>query len=413
MAPRPSRAHRGKPPAASEETLRKEAVYLDNAATTRPTEEVAETVAEAMIDAYGNPSSQHAVGRGGHKRLEDAREFLRGSLGAAGLTFTSGGTEADVLGVVGAARAREPGRVLCGDADHAAITALAPQLAYSRHELRAIPVDRHGDISPEALFEVMGPDVRVVSLLHGHNELGTLLDLDELVGVVRHVAPDAHIHVDLVQSYGKIDFDLDYSGVDSLAVSGHKLHGPRGIGFLALSSKAKIRPFFVGGGQEGGLRGGTENVSGAAGLAKAAENCLTHLHEDRAHMSAVRDTLWEAIDDEFPDAMRLGHDERRLPHVLSVAIPDANGETLQQACARRGLCFSTGSACAEGKKENRTLKAISFDRRRAREVIRLSCSTETTWNEVERAIPILLEEADRLRAMAPGGRAVNRPLRAK
>lgn len=379
-------------------------IFLDNAATTRPLPEVAELLAESMASTYGNPSSKHAFGDKAKRLLADAREFLRGSLGAADLVFTSGGTEADYLAVVGAARAREPGRVLCGAADHAAVTALGPQLAYSRHELQTIPVTHTGSIDPERLFDQLGRDVRAVSLLHGHNELGTLLPLDELVSVIRHTAPEAHIHVDLVQAYGKIDFDLDLQGIDSVAVSGHKLHGPRGVGFLATSSKAKLRGITVGGGQEQGLRGGTENVAGATALALAAEKALTHLSGDAQHMAEVQNALWNGIAEEFPDAERLGDPDHRLPHVLSVRIPGAQGELLQQACADRGLCFSTGSACNEGTGHKSSFGAIGLDKRAQKEVVRLSCSADTYFDEVDRALNILIFEAERLRSLAPGSR---------
>lgn len=387
-------------------------IYLDNAATTRPFDEVTAAMAEVQRTAFGNPSSRHCFGKDARRLLEDAREFLRGSLGAAQLVFTSGGTEADQLAVVGAAAARPPGRVLAAASDHAAVLALAPHLACRRQELVQVPVTRHGDLEPEALFDVLGKDVRVVSILHGHNELGTLSRVEELAGVVRHVAPDAHVHVDLVQSYGKIDFDLDLSGVDSVAVSGHKLHGPRGIGFLALSSKARVAPLQEGGGQEGGMRGGTENVAGAVGLARAAERMLTHLHVNARHCEELARRVFTAVQDEFPDAERLGHPERHLPHVLSVRIPEVVGQTLQERLDAHGVAVSTGSACHEGaESENHVLKSIGLSKRRAREVVRISFCCETTQAEVDSAIDVLIDEAEALRAIAPGRSRARRPAR--
>lgn len=377
-------------------------IYLDNAATTRPRGEVVDAMADAHLDAFGNPSSTHPFGAAARRLLQDAREFLRGSLGAQSLVFTSGGTEADVLALLGVTAGKPPGRVLVGAADHAAVRSLKGALAQRRHELVEIPVDRHGDIEEEALFELMGKDVRAVSLLHGHNELGTIPRTAALAEVARQVAPDCHVHVDLVQAYGKIDFDLDLEGVDSVAVSGHKLHGPRGIGFLALSSKAKVLPLWSGGGQEEGLRGGTENVAGAVGLACAAEHALSHLHEHAARMTDLLDELFEQLQEELPDIVRLGHPERRLPHVLSVRIPDCNGQALQEACAARGVAFSTGSACHEGQDApNHVLQAIGLGRRRAREVVRFSVCPATRFDEVDEAAAIILDEAERLRAMAP------------
>lgn len=380
-------------------------IYLDHAATTRPTAEVVDTCARVMEDGFGNPSSSHRFGRAARRRLDDAHEFLRGSVGAASLVLTSGGTEADLLGVVGAATARPPGRVLAAASDHVAVLALRPLLAARRHELVELPVTADGDVDPQVLFDKLGQDVRVVSILHGHNELGTLARLDELVELVRRVAPDAHVHVDLVQSYGKIDFDLDLADVDSIAVSGHKLHGPRGVGFLALSSKAKLAPLQTGGGQEQGLRGGTENVAGAAGLACAAEWMLSHLAEHAAHARALCERALAQVRAAFPDAHRLGAEGRRLPHILSLRIPGVIGHTLQERCDERGVAFSTGAACHSGQDtESHVMRAIGMSKAAAREVVRISVGPHTTNDEIDAAMRILCEEAEMLLDLAPSPR---------
>jgi cysteine desulfurase len=293
--------------------------------------------------------------------------------------------------------------VLAAASDHAAVLSLGPALMARRHELVQVPVTAHGDLHPEDLFELLGKDVRVVSILHGHNELGTLSRVEDLVGVVRHVAPEAHVHVDLVQAYGKIDFDLDQAGVDSVAVSAHKLGGPRGIGFLALSSTARLVPLQEGGGQEEGMRGGTENVAGAVGLARAAERMLSHMDRNAAHGEALARRTFDALQAEFPDVERLGHPERRLPHLLSLRIPEVVGQTLQERVAARGLAVSTGSACHDGRPGgSRALAAIGLDTRQAREVVRISFGCETRAEEVEAALEILIDEAERLRALAAG-----------
>src|SRR5262245_29801122 len=177
-------------------------IYLDNAATTRPLDSVVAAMAKAQTDLFGNPSSKHAFGPGARRALDDAREFLRGTLGAAQVVFTSGGSEADYLGIVGSAMARPAGRVLMAQSDHPAMLGSTALLARCRHHVSALPVTAHGDLDPEVLFDALGADVRTVALLFGHNELGTLCQLEELVGLVRRAAPGAHVHVDLVQTYG-------------------------------------------------------------------------------------------------------------------------------------------------------------------------------------------------------------------
>jgi len=386
-------------------------IYLDNAATTRPLPEVVSRMAQAQDELFGNPSSSHGYGPPAKKALDDAREFLRGTLGAAHVVFTSGGSEADQLGIVGSAAMRPPGRVLMAASDHPALLRTDTLLSRWRHHTTALPVTPHGDLAPETLFDALGQDVRTVALMYGHNELGTLCRLADLVELVRRTAPEAHIHVDLVQTYGKLPFEMDDFDVDSVAVSGHKFHGPRGAGFLALSSTARVMPLQLAGGQEGGMRGGTENVAGAIGLMLAADAALTHQAATAAHTTALAATAWCAVREALPDAQRLGHPERALPHILSLRLPGIVGQTLLERCNARGVAFSTGSACHgvqhetgrdDGKAaDNHVLAAIGFDRRAAREVIRLSFSRDNTTAEVARAAVVLVEEARLLQQLSP------------
>lgn len=384
-------------------------IYLDNAATTRPLAAVADAMADAALDAFGNPSSGHAFGPPAKRLLDDAREFLRGSVGAARVVFTSGGSEADQLGIVGAALARQPGRVLMSAADHPALLQCQGLLGRLRHHVDVLPVTADGDVAPETLFERLGQDVRVVGLMYGHNELGTLCRLHDLVELVRRAAPGAHVHVDLVQTYGKLPFDMDDFGVDSVAVSGHKFHGPRGAGFLALSSTAEVAPLLPAGGQEGGMRGGTENVPGAVGLAIAAEHVLTHQAATAAHTAELGADMFAAIAGSIPGAVRLGCGERRLPHILSMRLPGVVGQTLALRCDARGVAFSTGSAChgAHGddagtrKAENHVLAAIGLDRAAAREVVRVSFCGETSRADADAATEVVVDEALRLLGARP------------
>ncbi|MFK7741724.1 MAG: cysteine desulfurase family protein [Planctomycetota bacterium] len=406
-------------------------IYLDNAATTRPSRRVIEHMAEAQRELFGNPSSPHAFGPPAKRALDDAREFLRGTLSAGRIVFTSGGSEADYLGIIGAAAARAPGRILMSRGDHPALLKCSRLLTRHRHQVSELPVTEHGDLAPETLFEALGGDVRVVALMYGHNELGTLCQLPELIELIRRTSPQAHVHVDLVQTYGKLPFDFDTYDVDSVAVSGHKFHGPRGAGFLALSNEADISPLQEAGGQEGGLRGGTENIAGAVGLMVAAEEALTHQIHSEDHTRDLCERMLDIIHDALPDTERLGHPRDRLPHILSLRIPDVVGETLMLRCDSRGVAFSTGSACSGGhgntgraktdkvkdkpkakrvqrpkgrpkdEADNHVLAAIGMTRREGREVVRLSVSGETSVADAEHAADVLVEEALRLRDASP------------
>jgi len=391
-------------------------IYLDNAATTRPSRLVVDRMADAQRELFGNPSSPHAFGPPAKRALEDAREFLRGTVAAHRVVFTSGGSEADYLGIVGAAATRPSGRVLMSKADHPALLKCGGLLGRYRHHVSELDVTEDGDIAPETLFDALGTDVRVVALMYGHNELGTLCKLEELIELTRRSAPEAHIHVDLVQTYGKLPFDFDEFDVDSIAVSGHKFHGPRGAGFLALAAEAKVAPLQEAGGQEGGLRGGTENVAGAVGLAVAAEEALTHQSESEAHTRDLCERVFDIIADAVPGAERLGHPTRRLPHILSLHLPGVVGETLMTRCNKHGVAFSIGSAChgvdddkaAPKKKpkknkgpDNHVLAAIGMTREESRGVVRLSFSGETSVADAEDAADIVADEAIRLLESAP------------
>lgn len=377
-------------------------IYLDNAATTEPLPAVVEAMAKVQSEHFGNPSSPHFYAREPRRLLDDAREFMRGSLSGAQTILTSGGTEADLLGIAGAASLRKPGKVLAAASDHPAILAQQNILSQLGHQMIVLPVTEHGDLCPETLARHVDAEVRVLAIQHGHNELGTLSDLDELLAVLRRKAADAHVHVDLVQAYGKIPFDLDAAGVDSVAISAHKFHGPRGMGCLTLSSKARIAPLQLGGGQEHGMRGGTENVAAAVGMAVAAEAALSCLSQSHAHCSGLAEQFFNRVAAELPTLQRLGHPQRRLPHVLSLRLPGIVAQSLQERLDARRVAFSTGSACHGKEVENHVLSAIGLDQQAMREVIRISFSKLNTETEVSRAADLLIEEVEMLKTISAG-----------
>lgn len=380
-----------------------EPLYLDNAATTPMLPEVAEHMRRVQVDDFGNPSSTHSFGARPARVLDDARDFMRGALGAGRLVLTSGGSEADLLGIAGAALARKPGRVLACAADHDAVLAQRDLLARLGYELVLLAPDRHGVLTVDGLAPELGADVRCVAILHGHNELGTLANLDALVPAIRSLAPDAHIHVDAVQAFGKVPFDLESAGVDSVAVSAHKFHGPRGVGCLALSNPAKVVPLQPAGGQEAGIRGGTENVAGAAAMARAAEIVLSDTAQHHAEATRLAAWFCDAVSAAEPDVVRLGDPDARLPQVISLRLPGLRGQTVQEMMAAQGIAFSTGSACHSDDQEsdNHVLKAIGLDRSAGREVIRISLARSTTEADLRRCADALLDTMATLRTIAP------------
>jgi cysteine desulfurase len=351
------------------------AIYLDNAATTRVTPAVAEAMRACLVEDFGNPSSVHGPGRRAAERMAEARVALLGALGGDGeIVFTSGGTEADYLGVLGAARARPGDHVVVTAIEHPAVLGAADEtgLAVTR-----VPVGADGVVDPDAVAAALTPATSVVACMLVQNELGTIQPVVEVVRAVRARRPDVHIHCDAVQALGKIPIDARALGVHSLAVSAHKLHGPKGTGALWLAPGARVRPLVVGGGQEHGRRAGTENVAGIVGFGVAAAAAVERLAA-AARIAALRDSLWRHVHAAVPGALLLGEAAPRVPQIATLAFP---GLTLSPLAALEaaGVIASAGAAC-HGSARSHVLDAIGAPPDAA--VIRLSFSFETTADEV-------------------------------
>jgi len=321
--------------------------YLDNAATTPVDPEIAESMARALREDYGNPSSLYPLGMHASRVLEESREILSGMLGARRIVFTGGGTESTNLAMRGQFLGGRAGATLVGAADHPSVTETARSLSLEGHEMRVYPVDRlcHPDV--ERFDALLDEDLRFVSILYGNNEVGTLPELSTLVDLVRKKAPRAHVHVDAVQAFCKVPLDLDRLGVDSATVAAHKIHGPKGVGALALGNKKQPTPLITGGGQEMGMRSGTENVCGIRAMVQAAELWISRMSEVRQRHLDWRKQLLDTLDEAGCEHHLLGDPEVRLANVISLAFPGVAGEVAMNHLAERGLYVSTGSACSQ------------------------------------------------------------------
>ncbi len=368
-------------------------IYLDHAATTPIDPEILKGLSERLLSHFGNPSSRHIEGRRAAKLLESARERLARQLGARPeeIIFCSGGTEALSLGILGSA-GEAAGEIIISAAEHSAILEAARHLEqHRRWSLKICPVDGEGRLRPETLAPLLSPKTRILGLIWANNEVGTLNDLNPLLRLIRKKSPRAKVVLDAVQALGKLPFKVSRLGVDVLAVTAHKLHGPPGIG--ALWSRRPVQPLFKGGGQERGQRGGSLSAPLAWAFAEAAALHLQHMPQIRQ----LRDQLWREISAEIPEAQLLGPslEGERLGDNLMLLIPGIPSEPLLNALSAAGLMASAGSACARGS-FSRTLAAMG---RRAEEgaFLRLSPGRFNHPEEIKRAAQIISQESNSLK----------------
>jgi cysteine desulfurase len=356
--------------------------YLDHAATGPLNPAAAAAMAPWLSGRFGNPSGSHQVARAARAAVDDARDRLAGFVGVepAGIIFTSGGTEADNLAVLGAVAAL-PGPVVISAVEHPAVVQAA--LA-SGQETRVIPVDHDGVVDIEALRPLLDPDVVLVSVQLANNETGVVQALDEIARRVRKRAPHAILHTDAVQAPAWIDLRQAAADADLLSLSSHKMGGPQGVGLLATRGRPPLRPVLHGGGQERELRSGTHNVAGIVGFAAAAEAADPSREANSQRVRAMRDGLSAQIRAEVPGAIETASAAPRLPGHLHVRFEGVESESLLVLLDEAGVCASAGSACASGAVEpSAVLLAMGVEKDEALSSLRLSLGVTTTPEEVD------------------------------
>lgn len=363
-------------------------VYLDNSATTRCFDEVAELTAKVMTLDYGNPSSMHLKGVEGEKYLRHARETIAKNLkvNEKEILFTSGGTESDNMALIGTAFANQrAGRhLITTRIEHPAILQTMQYLEKQDFEVTYLPVDENGQVKLEELQKSLREDTILVSIMHTNNEIGSLQPIAEAGAIIKKFNPSIVFHVDAVQGYGKFRIHPKKMNVDLLSVSAHKIHGPKGIGFLYINEKIKIHPIIWGGGQQKGMRSGTENVPAIAGMALAIEKIYQDLEEETDTLYALKQQFVEGamkIDDVKVNGLT-GRDS--APHVVSLSIRGIRSEVLLHALEEKGIYVSAGSACASNKPSvSATLQAIGVEKDLLDSTIRFSFSIFTTPEEID------------------------------
>jgi cysteine desulfurase len=366
-------------------------IYLDWAATTTVRPEVIDVMVPILAGGY-NPSSVHADGRAARAVLDDARATVARVLGATPreIVFTGGGSEGDVLAVVGAAKARaSAGRhVITAVTEHHAVLHAVDALASEGWEVTRLPVSRDGVVSPEAVAAAIRPDTTLVSIMLGNNEVGTIQPIAAIAAVAH--AHGVLVHTDAVQAAGYLDLRVDALGVDLLAISAHKFGGPKGTGALYVRRGTPVTAQIVGGGQEHGLRSGTENLAGIAGLARALTLAEAERPVVSARVAALRDRLEAALLAVVPSARVLGRNVPRLPHIAAIAFADVPSDALLMALDLEGISASAGSACAAGSLEpSHVVAALGVPPPYATGMVRFSLGRATTEAEIDRTAEVL------------------------
>lgn len=378
--------------------------YLDNSATTRSFDCVAKLMTKIMCEDYGNPSSMHNKGMQAEEYLRYAKDVISKNLKVSPkeIFFTSGGTESDNLALRGAAYAncRRGRHLITTCIEHPAILQTMQYLEDQGFEVTYLPVDENGRIRLEDLQRAIRQDTILVSIMHTNNEIGSLQPIEEAGELIKRMNPDILFHVDAVQGYGKFRIYPKRMHIDMLSVSAHKIHGPKGVGFLYVGEKVKIRPIVFGGGQQKGLRSGTENVPGIAGMAKAVEEVYRNLDADNERMYALRGMFVEGVQ-KLENVQVNGLPGREsAPHVVSVSFAGVRSEVLLHALEERGIYVSAGSACASNHPDtagSATLRAIGLRKDLLSSTIRFSFSVFTTEEEIRYTLKALCEIVPMLR----------------
>jgi len=377
-------------------------VYLDNSATTKCFDEVAALVSKIMTQDYGNPSSMHNKGVESERYLRHAREVIARNLKVSEkeILFTSGGTESDNLALIGTAFAncRAGRHLITTQIEHPAILQTMQYLEKQGFEVTYLPVDENGQLRLTDLEKALRKDTILVSIMHTNNEIGSLQPIAEAGELIKRFDKSIVFHVDAVQGYGKFRIYPKRMNIDLLSVSAHKIHGPKGVGFLYINEKVKIHPIVFGGGQQKGMRSGTENVPGIAGMTLAIEKVYGSLDEDVERIYGLKDYFVKGLS-RIPDVKVNGLvGKESAPHVISLSVRGIRSEVLLHALEDKGIYVSAGSACASNKPSvSATLKAIGVDKDLLDSTIRFSLSAFTTKEEIDYTLQNLCDIIPMLR----------------
>ena len=379
--------------------------YFDNSATTRCYPEVRELAGRLMTEDFGNPSAMHRKGVEAERFVTEAARTIAGILKAKPeeILFTSGGTESDNLALIGTALAsmRRGKHIIISEVEHAAVREPAEFLRKQGFEISLLPVDHAGVVSLEVLSALLRPDTILVSVMYVNNETGSVMPVREIAGLVHEKSPLAAVHVDAIQAFGKYRICPSREGIDLLSVSSHKIHGPKGAGFLYIRKGLRVQPLIFGGGQQNGMRSGTDNVPGIAGMALASAMVYDHLEENNEKLYKLKEHLKEGLaglENVVVNGMPL---REAAPHIMSITVRGVRSEVLLHALEDKEIYISAGSACSSHKrKPSATLSAMGLSKTDLESTVRVSFSEENTMEEVDYFVKTLCEIVPVLRRYA-------------
>ncbi|MGN0255386.1 MAG: cysteine desulfurase family protein [Chordicoccus sp.] len=377
-------------------------IYFDNSSTTRPSQAVVDIVVKTMTDDYGNPSSLHKKGVDAEKYLRASRETIAGvmKVSANEIYFTSGGTESNNWALIGTALAnrRKGHTILTTTMEHPAVAEPLRFLEDQGFVIRKIPVDRNGVLDLDALSDMLDDDVILVSTMYVNNEIGAVVPVADVAKLIREKAKNALYHVDAIQAFGKYRIYPRQLGVDMLSVSGHKLHGPKGTGFLYIRNGAHVSPLIYGGGQQNGMRSGTENVPGIAGLGVAVREAYTDFDAKIDHLYDLKEHLEQGLDRIEGTVIHGLRGRAGAPQIVNVSILGVGSEVLLHTLEDHQIYVSAGSACSTHKRlASPTMTAIGAPREESSSSVRFSFCETNTAEEVDEALKVLEETVPMLR----------------
>ena len=379
-------------------------VYLDNAATTALSPKVLEKMMPYLTDIYGNASSPHSFGQTARIGVEHAREQVARAINAdpSEIVFTGCGTESDNTVLFGVAEryAKKGDHIITTNVDHHAILHSCAALEKKGIKVTYLPVDKDGLVTPEQVRDAITDKTILVSVMFANNEVGTIMPIPEIAAVCHEKG--VLFHTDAVQAAGHVPVDVKAMGIDMLSISGHKFHGPKGVGVLYERKGIRLPSYIIGGEQEKGRRAGTENVAGIVGLGEALELAVTNMSETSARMTRMRDRLIEGIEATIPEVKLNGHRTKRLPNNVNFSIKYIEGESILLMLDMAGIAASSGSACTSGSLDpSHVLLALGLTHEVAHGSVRMTLGDDTTDEDIDYVLETLPKVAHRLRAMSP------------